>query len=111
MPHTVHVFDRSQKAVAHTVQVFDHRTGLFQIKTKNLKSRHKSNNTQEVSLANLTCECGKFQGTKMPCSHAIAACMHVNVDIWRYVDKCYKLSEALSCYSSSYFKPLANKDC
>ena len=73
-------------------------------------SRHKGNNTQVVSLQNRTCECGKFQGTKMPCSHAIAACLHVNIDMWRYVDKCYKLSEALNCYSIEYFKLLVNKD-
>ncbi|KAH6762103.1 hypothetical protein C2S52_019536 [Perilla frutescens var. hirtella] len=43
-----------------------------------------------VDLQIRTCECGEFQLDQMPCSHAAAAIRITGLDIYDYVDQCFK---------------------
>jgi hypothetical protein len=110
-PHCMAVIrERTIKANKHSVaNTFDRSRGIFEVNTAYDHRRRKGGNLQVVTLSELKCTCGKFQGTKIPCSHAIAACMTVAVDYYQYVDSSYTLEQNLACYQS-FFQPVGHPD-
>ncbi|PPR88309.1 hypothetical protein GOBAR_AA32385 [Gossypium barbadense] len=44
-----------------------------------------------VHLRNRTCDCGRFDALRYPCSHVIAACQNLRIDPMRYVDEMYRI--------------------
>ncbi|XP_065869154.1 uncharacterized protein [Euphorbia lathyris] len=101
--------DNAQKANGQSVAKYDRRTGLFEVLTAYDPIKGKGGNTRIVNLQKKECDCGKFQGKKMPCSHAIAACKHIQMDFWLLVDKSFTLEESLNCYKT-VFQPLTNQE-
>ena len=71
---------RIDKANGHVVQRYDEENMIFQITTAFNHARRKGGHKQIVDLKQTTCTCGKFQQSKIPCSHAIAGCMRYGID-------------------------------
>ncbi|XP_021598866.1 uncharacterized protein LOC110604884 [Manihot esculenta] len=64
---------------------------------------------QVVKLMDQTCTCGKFQELRIPCFHAIAACMSHSIDYEQFVSEYYKLDSTIQCYAYT-FHPLGHPD-
>ena len=97
-------FKRYQdKASRHRVRMHDSYTGLFEITTPvNSFTANKGNHIHNVRLSEKSCTCGKWQLYKIPCSHVLAACAQMSIDVIQYIDPCYKLSERRACYDRSF---------
>jgi hypothetical protein len=96
------------KASHHRVRMYDSRTGSFEITTPvNPFTTNRGNHIQHVKLSEQSCTCGKWHQYKIPCSHVIAACAEVSVDVIQYIDPCYRLSERRACYDHS-FMPISD---
>ena len=107
--HCLEVIQRRfNKANSHKVTSFNRQTGIFEIVTGYNRETRKGGNKHIVHIQEHTCSCGKFQATKIPCSHAMAACMEVGVDYMRMVDVVYTLERSLQCYTTN-FLPFGNE--
>ncbi|CAL1383671.1 unnamed protein product [Linum trigynum] len=99
----------AQKAVGHSVTGVDRRQGIYVVRTPPNNSNMTGSNILTVHFDNNNrvgfCTCGKFQGHKIPCSHAIAVCNRMGVNPYRFVNDIYKLERVLACYGTS-FTPL-----
>ncbi|CAL1380418.1 unnamed protein product [Linum trigynum] len=99
----------SQKAVGHSMTAHDRRQGIYVVQTPPNNFNMTGSNTLTVHFddPNRTgfCTCGKFQGNKIPCSHAIAACNRMGASAYRFVNNVYKLETVMACYGTS-FAPL-----
>ena len=56
-----------------------------------------------------SCTCGKFQQSKIPCSHAIAGCLTYEIDYREFIAPFHSVSENLKCWSTC-FVPLGHTD-
>jgi hypothetical protein len=82
------------KASRHRVRMHDSHIGSFEITTLvNPFAVNRDNHIHNVKLSEKSCTCGKWYLYKIPCSHVIAACAQMSVDVIQYIDPCYKLSE------------------
>ncbi|CAL1394915.1 unnamed protein product [Linum trigynum] len=99
----------SQKAVGHSVTGVDRRQGIYVVQTPPNNFNMTGSNTLIVHFDNNNragfCTCGKFQGNKIPCSHAIAACNRMGANPYRFENDVYKFETVLACYRTS-FTPL-----
>lgn len=43
-----------------------------------------------------------FQAYKHPCSHVIVVCAHVNISMYKYVDKVYKIKNIIQAYFGNW---------
>lgn len=112
--HTPYVLEkilsRQLKASAHEVKKCDMSTDVFSVQTAiHGQFRDKGNNVQVVKLSEKTCTCGKWQCYRIPCSHVMAVCAHVGVDVFQFVGNCYTESENLASYAPQ-FKPIPHED-
>ncbi|CAA7020205.1 unnamed protein product [Microthlaspi erraticum] len=55
-----------------------------------------------VKLNESICTCGKFQGDKFPCVHALALCEKLRINPLKYVDECYTLERYHKTYSAGF---------
>ncbi|CAA7058371.1 unnamed protein product [Microthlaspi erraticum] len=55
-----------------------------------------------VKLNESICTCGKFQGDKFPCVHALALCEKLRINPLKYVDDCYLLERYHKTYSAEF---------
>ena len=99
---------RLKSAYTHQVTSFNRHDGVFEVITGYSHETRKGGNRQVVRLTHRCCTCGKFQATKIPCSHAIAACLASGVDYFMYVDGVYKITTILKCYRTN-FQPLGHE--
>ncbi|XP_021624999.1 uncharacterized protein LOC110624190 [Manihot esculenta] len=95
--------NNKMKVARHRVTRFSNETLVFEVRTSG------TGNKQVVKLIEGTCTCGKFQEMRIPCSHAIAACLSKSMDYYQYVDTYYTLERTLKCYGSM-FNPLGHSD-
>ncbi|XP_061365114.1 uncharacterized protein LOC133308503 [Gastrolobium bilobum] len=65
--------------------------------------------TFSVNLTDRKCQCGKFQAFKIPCSHVIASCKKVALDVEQYVDPVFSVTSIMHVYSSP-FLPIGSED-
>ncbi|XP_050258846.1 uncharacterized protein LOC126703818 [Quercus robur] len=92
-----------KKAPKHSVTVFSHEDGLFEVRTPiNPNSAYRGNHRHEVNLRQNTCSCQKWQVYKIPCSHVIAVCKYQGISAMRYIDRCYHLEEQVACYAPRF---------
>ncbi|XP_021601524.1 uncharacterized protein LOC110606845 [Manihot esculenta] len=93
----------AMSANGHRVTTFNRDDLVVEVRSA------KSGQKQVVKLIEGTCTCGKFQEMRIPCSHAIAACMSRSVDYEQFVDSYYTLERSIKCYENM-FSPLGNSD-
>jgi len=92
-----------KKAPKHSVAVFSHEDGLFEVKTPiNPNSTYRGNHCHEVNLRQSTCSCQKWQVYKILCSHVIAMCKYQSISVMRYIDRCCHLEEQVACYAPRF---------
>ena len=73
-----------KKAPKHSVIVFSHKDGLFEVRTPiNPKSAYRGNHRHQVNMRASTCSCQKWQVYKIPCSHVIAVCKYQGISAMR----------------------------
>ncbi|XP_061362412.1 uncharacterized protein LOC133306156 [Gastrolobium bilobum] len=65
--------------------------------------------TFSVNLTDRKCQCGKFQAFKISCSHVIASCKKVALDVEQYVDPVFSVTSIMHVYSSP-FLPIGSED-
>lgn len=56
-----------------------------------------------VDIGNRTCDCGKFQALRLPCSHALTACRASRIDPLTLVDPYYTIEKSLEAYQGQWF--------
>ena len=98
------IFEKNkEKATKHRpVNRYDRHLGIFDVQTPvNAFSANRGNHIQVVNLSEKNCTCGKWQLYKIPCSHAIAACNSVSVDMQQFINPFFTLTERLACYDHS----------
>lgn len=93
----------AQSANGHRVATFNRDDLVVEVRSA------KTGKKQVVKFIEGTCSCSKFQEMRIPCSHAIAACMSRSVDYEQFVDSYYTLERSLKCYED-IFIPLDNSD-
>ncbi|XP_075633715.1 uncharacterized protein LOC142606216 [Castanea sativa] len=92
-----------KKAPKHSVTVFSHEDGLFEVRTPiNPNSAYRGNHRHKVNLRENTCSCQKWQVYKILCSHVIAVCKYQGISAMRYIDCCYCLEEQVACYAPRF---------
>ena len=92
-----------KKAPKHSVIVFNHEDGLFEVRTPiNPNSAYRGNHRHQVNMRASTCSCQKWQVYKIPCSHVIAVCKYQDISAMRYIDCCYYLEEQVACYAPRF---------
>ncbi|XP_030942143.1 uncharacterized protein LOC115967226 [Quercus lobata] len=78
-----------KKAPKHSVPMFSHEDGLFEVRTPiNPNSAYRGNHRHEVY--------------KISCSHVIAVCKYQGISAMRYIDRCYHLEEQVACYAPRF---------
>ncbi|KAK2373574.1 hypothetical protein QL285_074604 [Trifolium repens] len=55
-----------------------------------------------VDLVQRSCNCGKFQALRLPCSHAIAACSKARIPYQDYIHPVYKAASVYNVYEKSF---------
>ena len=91
-----------KKAPKHSVTVFSHEDGLFEVKSPiNPNFAYRSNHRYEVKLRQRTC-CQKRQVYKIPYSHFTVVCKYQGISAMRYIDHYYHLEEQVACYASRF---------
>ena len=94
------------KASGHTVRAFNHETGVNQVITPYNDHRGGvGNHNHEIHIFARTCSCGKWQNSKIPCSHAIKVLQQLHLDATSYIDPCYSLDNAIHTYSHQFVVP------
>ncbi|KAL5567110.1 hypothetical protein UlMin_030274 [Ulmus minor] len=56
-----------------------------------------------VDLGRRSCSCKVFDLEKLPCSHAIAACNSVKMDLYSFCVQCYKLDAWVVAYQGTIY--------
>ena len=101
--------ERSVNGQTHTVRVFDHMAGEYDVVSAYNNRNGSGNHTYRVYLdhTNMTgsCSCGIFQHSKISCSHAYAVCNVVNLNPYHFVHPMFKLSTIAKIYAVS-FRPI-----
>ena len=99
-----------EDACSHQVRRYDIETTRFEVEEAFNPVRQSGGHTWAVNLRRGTCQCGKFQAYKYPCSHAIAACATVSIDFYSLVDPVYSIQNIVNAYSGQWW-PIGNEDC
>lgn len=60
-----------------------------------------SENTYDVNTTRMTCTCGKWQITGIPCEHAHGAMIDANLDVEKYISEFFSTSIWRMSYSDS----------
>ena len=87
--HIVHELDRHN----HTFIIIETQSPL---QTPRLLRRFR------VMLQYQKYDCGEYQAKPLPCSHVMAACRSVNVDLMNYVSMLFILQYILHVYNNSF---------
>ncbi|CAL1411136.1 unnamed protein product [Linum trigynum] len=99
---------RLKKANCLHVRPFDSMAARFEVVTGVNNAVNKGGNSQVVHLnvddRSRRCTCENFQGTVIPCSHAIACCQFLGMEAKVFINPHAALRE---CYKSG-FEPLGD---
>jgi len=91
------------KSGGHKVTTYNRRAGIFKVVT------HRRNVTQTISLTDRTCDCGKWEMYRLPCSHLIAALNHVKINYRRYIDMFYSIQTLGELWAPQFY-PVKHKE-
>ena len=92
-----------KKAPKHSVIVFNHEDGPFEVRTPiNPNSAYRGNHRHQLNMRASTCSCQKWQVYKIPYSQVIAVCKYQGISAMRYIDHCYYLEEQVACYAPRF---------
>ncbi|XP_065627551.1 uncharacterized protein LOC136066726 [Quercus suber] len=103
--HKEIISDLSQgkKISGHTLRNFNHETGVYQVVTSYNDHRGGGgNHNHEVHVFARTCDYGKWQNIKIPCSHAIKVLQGLHLDVTSYIDPCYSLDNTIHTYAHQF---------
>ena len=100
--------ENQEKACTFVVKRFDIQRTKFDVEEPFNAIDHTGGQTWSVVLNKYYCECGAFQAYKYPCSHVIAACAHVSINVYQYVDPAYSIQNIIQAYSVEW-SPLGNQ--
>ncbi|KAK7855802.1 udp-glycosyltransferase 79b3 [Quercus suber] len=91
------------KISGHTLRNFNHETGVYQVVTSYNDHRGGGgNHNHEVHVFARTCDYGKWQNIKIPCSHAIKVLQGLHLDVTSYIDPCYSLDNTIHTYAHQF---------
>ena len=94
------------KVSGHTMRVFNHEAGIYQVLTPYNDHRGGGgNHNHEINIFARTCGYGKWQNIKIPCSRAIKVCQSLRLNATSYIDLCYNLDNAINTYSHQFVVP------
>ena len=106
--------ERSVNGQTHTVRVFDHPAGEYDVVSAYNNRNGSGNHTYRVYLdhTNMTgsCSCGIFQHSKILCSHAYVVCNTVNLNPYHFVHPMFRLSKIAKIYVVSFLPIDGPKD-
>ena len=95
-----------RKYKKHYVRAFNNERAIYQVVTsRNMYNTGGGNHSYEVQLLEITCNCGKWQNIKIPCSLAIRVYDVLNFDSITYIHPSYSLEYALNTYSHAFLVP------
>lgn len=94
-------------AQSHIVRTYSIDRSRFEVEEGFNQQNHRSGYTWRLNLDERTCECGRFQTFKYPCSHVIAACANQSLDYLQYVDPVYTIQNIVDAYSGQWY-PIGN---
>ena len=94
------------KARTHSIQVYDHRGGIYCIIT-NRRDNGKGGNAQIVKFGNNICTCGKWVKFRFSCSHVFAACYRSDTNSYHLIGYVHIFSTWQSSLQGQ-FQPLPN---
>lgn len=94
---------RIAKASSHAVTLYDAPSQIYHVVTAEFPMRSKGGNQHAVYLDDRRCDCGKYQQSRIPCSHAIACIQsYVGTDPYTYVDPYYRIDVARQTYNGTF---------
>ncbi|RZB41317.1 Lysine-specific demethylase JMJ25 [Glycine soja] len=73
-------------ATSHYVRMYVRETGEFEVQEIANTRLDRRAMACTVKLNEWSCDCGQFQALRLPCLHAIAACVFCNLDYDDFVD-------------------------
>ncbi|XP_057448790.1 uncharacterized protein LOC130740265 [Lotus japonicus] len=94
-------------AQSHIVRTYSIDRSRFEVEEGFNQQNHRSGYTWRLNLDERTCECGRFQAFKYPCSHVIAPCANQSLDYLQYVDPVYTIQNIVDAYSGQWY-PIGN---
>ena len=98
--------------MGHTLRNFNHEIGVYQVVTPYNNHRGGGgNHSHDVRIFARTCDCGKWQNLKIPCSHAIKVLQGLHLNATSYIDLCYSLNNAIHTYSHQFVVPKLESLC
>ena len=80
-----------EDACSHQVRRYDIETTRFEVEEAFNPVTQSGGHTWAINLRRGTCQCGKFQAYKYPCSYAMAAYAAVSKDFYNLVDPVYSI--------------------
>ena len=98
-----------EEATSHEVRRYDIQSSRFEVHEPVNPVTQKGGHTWSVNLDRRSCQCGRFQTYKYPCSHVIAACAAVSIDYWQFVDPVYSVQNIVYAYSAEWW-PIGNEE-
>ena len=96
-------------ATSHYVRMYVRETGEFEVQEIANTRLDRRAMACTVKLNEWSCDCGQFQALRLPCLHAIAACVFCNLNYDDFVDPVYKLENIFKVYQH-HFHSLGSED-
>lgn len=91
------------KSPTHVVTLYDNRAQIYSVVTAEHRRRRKGGNVHTVNLVERTCDCGKFQQRRIPCSHAIACLQKLDLNPDTHIDPYYSMEVANQIYEGAFY--------
>ena len=63
------------------------------------------NHSHEVHVFAKTCDCGKWQNIKIPCSYVIKVLQGLHLNATSYINPCYSLHNVIHTYAHQFVVP------
>ena len=96
------IAEEVEKSHSYNVLAFDRESHYFVVQ-ETVNNRNCRPLTHfNVNLQTRTCDCGRFQTFHLPCSHAIAACSHINHDYTTFIPDLYRVINVFKVYIQSF---------
>lgn len=104
----VHMHEQSEVAREYIVRTIHSPLGLYEIELAPNMSHGQARTIYRVNLKERVCDCNRFQGLRVPCSHAIAACRPSRVDPYSLIHDYYSVEQSLRAYDGVFY-PIGDK--
>ncbi|KAH1033241.1 hypothetical protein J1N35_045415 [Gossypium stocksii] len=92
----------SQMARWMNVEVYARRNEMFRV-TETIGRRPSiPPRSYGVDLQNRRCDCRRFQTIHYPCTHVVAACAKVSLNVDKFIDEMYTLERTLRVWENEF---------